>query len=108
MVDMSSMKLTEGPRREAREEAGSLEALRALLLQQVHETMATKRDMADLTAYMTDHMGPMVDEVAKKAQHITNQLQLKEATIKQLTSQCQQTEAALQDSVKVSKTMLFH
>ena len=108
MVDMSSMKLAKGPRREAREKAGSLEALRARLSQQVHETEAAKRRLAVLTAYMTGHMGPIVDEMAKKAQHITYQLQLKEAIIKQFTSQCLQTEAALQDSVNVDKISLFH
>ena len=105
---MSSIRLTEGPRREAREEAGSLEALRTQLSQQMNETAAAKREVANLTAYMTDQMAPMVDVMAKKAQQITQQLQLKEATIEQLTSQCQQKEDALQKSTKVSSILLIH
>ena len=105
---MSSMKLTEGPRREAREDAGSLEALRKQLSQQVHETAAAKGEVAALTLYIADQMGPMVDEMAKKAQQITHQLQLRDATIEQLTSQCQQTDAALRSSAEVSAILLIH
>ena len=108
MMAMSSMRLTEGPRREAREEAGSLEALRAQLSQQMNQTAAAKGELANLTAYMTDQLAPMVDVMAKKAQQITHQLQLKEATIEQLTLQCQQKEDALQKSAKVSSNLLIH
>lgn len=108
MMAMSSMRLTEGPRRETREEAGSMEALRAQLSQQVNETAAAKSELANLTAYMTDQMAPMVDVMAEKAQQITHQLQLKEATIEQLTLQCQQKEGALQKSAKVSSILLIH
>ena len=68
---MSSMQLTEGQRREAREDAGSLEALRAQLSQQMHETTAAKGELAALTSYMMDQMGPMVDEMAKRALQLT-------------------------------------
>ena len=99
------MELTEGPRRKVREDTGSLEALRAQLSQQVHETTKAKGEVAALTACMTDHMAPMMDKMAKQAKHITHQLQLKDDTIKQLTLQCQQKEAALQSSVEVSKSV---
>ena len=105
---MSSMKLTEGPRREVREDAGSLETLRAQLRQQVHETAAAKGQVAALLAYMTDKMAPMVSKMEKKAKDIMHQSQLKDATIKQLTLQCQQKEVALQICIEVSKSQLIH
>ena len=105
---MSSMRLTEGPRREAKAEAGSLEALRAQLSQEMNDKAAAKKEIATLTAYMTDQLAPMLDVMAKKAQQTTHQLQLKEATIEKLTLQCQQKEAALQNSAKVSSILLIH
>lgn len=105
---MSSMKLTEGPRREVREDAGGLETLRAKLRQQVHETAAAKGQVAALLAYMTDKMAPMVSKMEKKAKDIMHQSQLKDATIKQLTLQCQQKEVALHICIEVSKSQLIH
>ena len=107
-VAMSSMKLTEGPRREVREDAGSLETLRAQLNQQVHETAAAKGQVAALLAYMIDQMAPMVSKMEKKAKDIMYQSQLKDATIKQLTLQCQEKEVALQILIEVSKPQLVH
>ena len=108
MVAMSSMNLTDAPGREASEEVGSLTALRPQLSKQVRETVAAKRELAALTAYMTDQMAPMVDKMAKKAQYIAHQLEVKEANIKQLTLHCQQTEAALQSSVEVINIVHVH